>query len=682
MADGTLDQQQSIDGVDCQGLKSQIKPARKHKEAVSSAGSHPLAGKSFYLDLPSGKNLKFLTETVQGLGGVVESFLSKEVSYVISSSREARQERWAAAHSSVVSGDTPAGAEPGPGCTNSLHKSMGTALISRGKELLHKAIRSQDNTCGNSILTNARLWGVRIMHPDELLSYIRRLKSKKHPSKTKVKLLASRLQPRKVARLRPPFLKIEDESRHLRPLLRHFKNFPEPCFLPLRKCSPFEPLQTSACSKAPEGKLNSPLCHVVPKKKRGHCECCQEVFMELQAHLQSPQHKEFALDPTNYALVDSLISKLTNDFSVFSWSSPPRVSPATNDNVPSGFQMEAAVGTPVLPSSQPASVEDSVGRSVSPEGFAHLLEDQDFLQLTELGTFNTPMPFASQSLGSPLDQSCGGINSGPDKAGKVIANVVASSEADSGAAPQWTWPLKQPTVLPCKHKKRQVLAEEPMNEKLQNGKLLSEDQQVATVGCPFTDPGDGQTTPEYLGLPTGALYTPSSLCVSIQFPQEGLTCYSYKPVAIDASPVQELDEKQVSAVCLYKKPDTQTPCNFTSPNIELKSMPGSPMDSCIVSKVAGSVAQRCSPCTGISELAQGVLPQQPSPGPSPCQPLPTEAQSSSSETEWDGPLLCVLAGASSLPFKCPVDAELLGTCVSLQDSSYESSLCSVLWKTP
>lgn len=36
----------------------------------SSAKSLPLAGKSFYLDLSSGKLLKFLTETVEGLGGV------------------------------------------------------------------------------------------------------------------------------------------------------------------------------------------------------------------------------------------------------------------------------------------------------------------------------------------------------------------------------------------------------------------------------------------------------------------------------------------------------------------------------------------------------------------------------------------------------------------------------------
>ncbi|KAJ6660551.1 hypothetical protein lerEdw1_017548 [Lerista edwardsae] len=642
MADGALDQWQNLAGVDCQGLKSGIKSARKWEEDGCSAKSLPLAGKSFYLDLSSGKLLKFLTETVEGLGGVVESFLSKEVSYVISSSREARQESWAPTQSSVVSRNTPIGALPSAGRGPS-HKSMGTALISRGKELLHKAIRSQ------------------------------------------VKLLASGLQLRKVAQLKPPFLKIEDESRQLRPLLRQFKNFPEPCFLALRKHSPFESPQVSPCSKAPEDQPNSPsLCHVVPQKKRGYCECCQEAFTELPAHLRSPQHKEFALDPSHYFLVDALISQLTNDFAAFSWTSPLRVPPAaTCDKVSSGLQREAAKETTVLPSGQAAPAEESMGCSLSPEGFAHLLVDQDFLQLTELplGALDTPVPLALQSPRSPFDQAGGSIYSGPDKAGAAIVNAVACSEADHGAAPQWAWPLVQPSVLSCKRKlscspsgqakKRQVLAEKPVNER-----LLSGDQQGAT------DLGDGQTTLGHLGLPAIPLDTSNPLCVSLQFSQGDLTCNSCKPVAIDASPVQQLDKKQVSAFRLHKERDTRVPCNFTSSIIESKSVPSSPVGSCISPKLPNAMAQHWYPCMGILELAQDVLPQQPGLGPISCQPLPTEASSSSSETEWDGPLLCVLAGASRLPFRCPVDAELLGTCVSMQDSSYASHLCSALWKTP
>ncbi|XP_025899491.1 protein DBF4 homolog B [Nothoprocta perdicaria] len=52
----------------------------------------------------------------------------------------------------------------------------------------------------------------------------------------------------------------------------------------------------------------------VPKRKRGFCECCQETFEELQNHLQSLQHKQFALDDSQYAPVDHIVSQLTKNF--------------------------------------------------------------------------------------------------------------------------------------------------------------------------------------------------------------------------------------------------------------------------------------------------------------------------------------------------------------------------------
>lgn len=36
----------------------------------------PFSGKSFYLDLPAGKTLQFLTEAIQQLGGVCQVLLS------------------------------------------------------------------------------------------------------------------------------------------------------------------------------------------------------------------------------------------------------------------------------------------------------------------------------------------------------------------------------------------------------------------------------------------------------------------------------------------------------------------------------------------------------------------------------------------------------------------------------
>ncbi|NWH48486.1 DBF4B protein, partial [Fregata magnificens] len=260
---------------------------------------------------------------------VTESFLSKEVSYVVSSSKEAkrdktrtRTEKW----SNVTSEDAKA-TSPVPSTSKGNHarphqKPPDTALISRGKELLQAAMKNQVSSVwmgfslAGSILANARLWGVQILHVDGILLCGLKFSCWKHscclPSSGTKRRPAFFL----AGKLKPPFLKVEDQSRQFRPFHHQFKSFPDLNFLAPKSSSPFEPLKSlsNAC-RASEGEKSPQSTPVtVPKKKRGFCECCQETFEELQKHLQSPQHKRFALDDSQYAPVDSVISQLTNNF--------------------------------------------------------------------------------------------------------------------------------------------------------------------------------------------------------------------------------------------------------------------------------------------------------------------------------------------------------------------------------
>ncbi|XP_075578959.1 protein DBF4 homolog B [Pelecanus crispus] len=300
------------------------------------AAPWPLRGKSFYLDLPGGRNARDLAEAIRRLGGVTESFLSKEISYVVSSSKEAKRDKARTRtekRSNVTSEDAKA-TSPMPSTSNGNHtrphqKLPDTALISRGKELLQKAMKNQDTCSGSSILANARLWGVQILHVDEMLSYAQQLLraisgARKQCQKTEAKCLASGSKLRK-GKLKPPFLKIEDQSRQFRPFHHQFKSFPDLNFLAPKSSSPFEPLKSlsnscrargaEGCPVRSEGEKSPRSTPVtVPKKKKGFCECCQETFEELQKHLQSPQHKRFALDDSQYAPVDRVISQLTNNF--------------------------------------------------------------------------------------------------------------------------------------------------------------------------------------------------------------------------------------------------------------------------------------------------------------------------------------------------------------------------------
>ncbi|XP_063512824.1 protein DBF4 homolog B isoform X6 [Pongo pygmaeus] len=308
------------------------------------AGKHPFSGKSFYLDLPAGKNLQFLTGAIQQLGGVIEGFLSKEVSYIVSSRREVKAESSGTRHRgcpspSEVRVETSAMVDPKGSHPRPSQKPIDSVPLSRGKELLQKAIRNQGSISGggsggsSSLLTNARSWGVRILHVDgtlsvlgscggrigdfdqecqllegswscellvtgsqkysaamlihkEMMMHVQQLSlpslcvKKQEPKKPEGTCPAAESRTRKVARLKAPFLKIEDESR---------------------ESKDGEPSPRSAA-------------RTMPRRKKGYCECCQEAFEELHVHLQSAQHRSFALEAHLYAEVDRIIAQLSHSF--------------------------------------------------------------------------------------------------------------------------------------------------------------------------------------------------------------------------------------------------------------------------------------------------------------------------------------------------------------------------------
>ncbi|XP_015740967.1 protein DBF4 homolog B isoform X3 [Coturnix japonica] len=290
-----------------------------------AAPAGPLRGKSFFLDVPSGWAARELAAVIRHLGGVTESFLSKEVSYVVSSKKEAKRSRsraWTEKRGNVTSEDTKAHSSA-PSSSKENHtrpqqKPPDTALISRGRELLQKAMKNQDTCSGSSILANARLWGVQIVHVDEMLSYAQQLlRAASGAWKQRTEAQCPVSGAHKAGKLKPPFLKVEDQSRQFRPFHHQFKSFPDLNLLAPKGSSPFEPpknLSNSCRARAVEGSNGekSPRSTAVPKKRKGFCECCQETFEELQKHLQSPQHRRFALDDSHYALVDRVISQLTS----------------------------------------------------------------------------------------------------------------------------------------------------------------------------------------------------------------------------------------------------------------------------------------------------------------------------------------------------------------------------------
>nr|XP_033775029.1 protein DBF4 homolog B isoform X2 [Geotrypetes seraphini] len=305
-------------------------PLTKMSEISVSAKNRPFSGKSFYLDLPNNKNTQFLIRTIKKLGGVIESFLSKEVTYVVSNNnfRERRDANLTELqHTQIfreMKVDLPSNTLKDSSAKLQQQKPTDNhAHFSRGKELLQKAIGNQDAFGGSSLLANAQSWGVHILHTTELLDFVKQPSLEERCLGTGVKFL-------KVMKLKSPFLKIEDTSRLFRPLHHRFQCFPELNYLAPRGVNPYkqqkflssshklgkteDPVGHATHGEREEEERNLKLAPTALKRKKGFCECCRQTFQELDMHLQSEPHLCFAQDSTQYVPVDRIISQFTDYF--------------------------------------------------------------------------------------------------------------------------------------------------------------------------------------------------------------------------------------------------------------------------------------------------------------------------------------------------------------------------------
>ncbi|XP_070304446.1 uncharacterized protein dbf4b [Salvelinus sp. IW2-2015] len=315
-------------------------------------GARKLEGKSFYLDAVKSRPAAFLAEAISRLGGRIESFLNKDVSFVVTGSREGlRSESFVVTRggSDGMTGEchsSPRSTKPRESIMTSTRQqrpATGTprpmVCGSRGKALLEKAIRNNERLQGNSVLANARSWGVKIVHVDDLLTHVQLLTAESSKAKHRKTELKNPKYPAvsrviKAGALKSPYLKVEDSSRKYKALHMQSMTFPTLCYS--GRFSPFEPpappqpervkeqeqnkarqiiksLSTSQDKPRSPLPRNPSLCRA-RKKNLGYCECCHEPFKDQDEHLQSAQHRGFVQDPSHYSLVDQLVADMEPGF--------------------------------------------------------------------------------------------------------------------------------------------------------------------------------------------------------------------------------------------------------------------------------------------------------------------------------------------------------------------------------
>ncbi|XP_049995821.1 protein DBF4 homolog A isoform X2 [Alexandromys fortis] len=303
----------------------------------------PLCGKIFYLDLPSLTVCEKLQKDIKDLGGRVEEFLSKDISYLVSNKKEAKYAQTLGRISPVPSPESAYTAEttsPHPSHDGSSFKSPDRVCLSRGKLLAEKAVKDHDFIPANSILSNALSWGVKILHIDDIRYYIDQKKKELcalKKSSTSVrdagKKAGTGIQKAR-RRLRKPFLKVEDVNRSYRPFYLQLTNMPSINCSTQKPCSPFDIDKPSSIQKQaqPKPRINTDgdKCGGTPvqlqlkeKRKKGYCECCLQKYEDLETHLLSEKHRNFA-QSNQYQVVDDIVSKLVFEFVDYERDTPKK----------------------------------------------------------------------------------------------------------------------------------------------------------------------------------------------------------------------------------------------------------------------------------------------------------------------------------------------------------------------
>lgn len=294
----------------------------------------PLWGKVFYIDLPSVTISEKLQKDIKDLGGRVEEFLSKDISYLISNKKEAKFAQTFGRISPVPSPESTYNAEttsPHPSHDGSSFKSPDSVCLSRGKLLVEKAIKDHDFIPSSSVLSNALSWGVKILHIDDIRYYIEQKKKELYllkKSSTSVRDVGKRVgigtQKARTGRLKKPFVKVEDESQVYRPFYLQLTNMPFINYSVQKPASPFDVDKPSSIQKQTQVKLRIQMdgdkrggipieLQLKEKKKKGYCECCLQKYEDLETHLLTEQHRNFA-QSNHYQVVDDIVSKLVFDF--------------------------------------------------------------------------------------------------------------------------------------------------------------------------------------------------------------------------------------------------------------------------------------------------------------------------------------------------------------------------------
>lgn len=248
----------------------------------------PLEGKSFFLHVHSPGKARELERKLKEFGGVVEKFLSKELTCVITDQPTTTQRS--------ASGKKGSGS-----LATDLTNTRGP---SRAQAILQKSVRQKKQPAKSTdVFDNAKKWGIQVKPVEQVLKWINTQKKQQDINQSKGR----------VCSLKGAFLKVEDHSRRYKPLVKELRVWPQLNLDAPPGFSPFdEPVSMRTRSRSSSQSPRKSAKRLAGRKsteRKGYCELCDTHYIGLQKHVNSRRHKLVATHKDTYAELDRLIAR-------------------------------------------------------------------------------------------------------------------------------------------------------------------------------------------------------------------------------------------------------------------------------------------------------------------------------------------------------------------------------------
>lgn len=244
-------------------------------------------GEKIFLDLKDGHLIEDLERYIKKFGGVIEKFLSKDITCVVTSRVNVvnvRTEERGMLSPSLVEEKTPKKTECG----------LNSAAMSRGKALLLRSNSMKSSATICDPVQFAHTWNIPVVE----VTVLRKLLKRENLYRKQVTLGNSK---ESLKELDTPFVKVEDMMQEYSANFKLFDAFPSGH--PSSHSRVHRGPSDQAAGKRQKSKQKNP-------KKAGYCECCDLMFIDRAEHFQSEKHQAFIAHSENFTGLDALVSEL------------------------------------------------------------------------------------------------------------------------------------------------------------------------------------------------------------------------------------------------------------------------------------------------------------------------------------------------------------------------------------